>query len=108
MGAAAGRKESFSLSLFMEVNDLEVEEDLSTMARQLVVMTGQGWSRVDRDISHDAEFHDRPRATICWNMGPPNCALLVSLLYHQRFASRSSSLVHTRCRSACGAACRVQ
>ena len=30
--AAAGKKESVSLSLFVEVNDLEVEEELSTMA----------------------------------------------------------------------------
>ena len=29
---AAGKTESFSLSLFMEVNGLEVEEDLSAMA----------------------------------------------------------------------------
>ena len=30
--AAAGKKESVSLSLFMELNSQEVEEDLSTMA----------------------------------------------------------------------------
>ena len=30
--AAAGQTESLSLSLFMEVNDLEVEEDVSIMA----------------------------------------------------------------------------
>ena len=30
MAAAAGKKESVSLSLFWEVNDLEVEEELST------------------------------------------------------------------------------
>ena len=30
--AAAGKKESVSFSLFMEVNNLEVEEELSTMA----------------------------------------------------------------------------
>ena len=29
--AAAGKKESASLLLFMEVNNLEVEEELSTM-----------------------------------------------------------------------------
>ena len=34
MAAAAGKKESVSLSLFVEVNDLEVEEELSTMASQ--------------------------------------------------------------------------
>ena len=34
MAAAAGKKESVSLSLFLEVNDLEVEEELSTMATQ--------------------------------------------------------------------------
>ena len=32
MAAAAGKKDAVSLSLFMEVNDLEVEEDISTMA----------------------------------------------------------------------------
>ena len=32
MAAAAGKKESVSLSLFMDVTDLEVEEALSTMA----------------------------------------------------------------------------
>ena len=32
MAAAAGTKESVSLSLFMKVNNLKVEEDLSTMA----------------------------------------------------------------------------
>ena len=32
MAAAAGKKESVSLSLFMEVNILEIEEELSTMA----------------------------------------------------------------------------
>ena len=32
MAAAAGKKESVSLSLFMEVKSLEVEEELSTMA----------------------------------------------------------------------------
>ena len=32
MAAAAGKEESVSLSLFMEVNNLEVEEELSTMA----------------------------------------------------------------------------
>ena len=32
MAAAAGRKESVWLSLFLEVNDLEVEEELSTTA----------------------------------------------------------------------------
>ena len=31
MAAAAGEKESVSLSHFMEVNNLEVEEELSTM-----------------------------------------------------------------------------
>ena len=35
MAAAAGKKESVSLSLFMEVNNLEFEEDLSTMATLL-------------------------------------------------------------------------
>ena len=34
MVAAAAHKESVSLSVFMEVNDLEVEEDLSTLATQ--------------------------------------------------------------------------
>ena len=34
MAAAAGKKESVSLSLFMQVNDLEVEAELSTMATQ--------------------------------------------------------------------------
>ena len=34
MAAAAGKKESVSLALFLEVNDLEVEEELSTMATQ--------------------------------------------------------------------------
>ena len=33
MAAAAGRKESVSLSLVMEVNKLEVEEERSTMAK---------------------------------------------------------------------------
>ena len=32
MAAAAGKKESVSLSLFREVNKLEVEKELSTMA----------------------------------------------------------------------------
>ena len=32
MAAAAGKKEPVSLSLFMDVNNLEVEEELSTMA----------------------------------------------------------------------------
>ena len=32
MAAAASKKESVSLSLFMEVNELEVEEELSTIA----------------------------------------------------------------------------
>ena len=32
MAAAAGKKESASLSLSMEVNSLEVEEEISTMA----------------------------------------------------------------------------
>ena len=32
MTAAPGKKESLSLSLFMEVDNLEVEEDSSTMA----------------------------------------------------------------------------
>ena len=32
MAAAAGKTESVLSSLFIEVNDLEVEEDLSTMA----------------------------------------------------------------------------
>lgn len=32
MTAAAGKKESVSLSLILEVNNLEVEEELSTMA----------------------------------------------------------------------------
>ena len=32
MAAAAGKKESVSSSLFMNINDLKVEEDLSTMA----------------------------------------------------------------------------
>ena len=31
MAAAAGKNESVSLTLFMDVNDLEVEEDFSTM-----------------------------------------------------------------------------
>ena len=34
MAAAAGKKESVSLSLFLEVDDLEVEEELSTVATQ--------------------------------------------------------------------------
>ena len=33
--AAAGKKESVTLSLYMEVNNLEVEEELSTMSRLL-------------------------------------------------------------------------
>ena len=32
MTAAAGKKKSVSLSFFMEVNNLEVEEELSSMA----------------------------------------------------------------------------
>ena len=32
MAAAAGKKESVSLSVFMELSDLENEEELSTMA----------------------------------------------------------------------------
>ena len=32
MAAAAGKKESVSHSLFIEMNNLEVEEELSTMA----------------------------------------------------------------------------
>ena len=34
MAAAAGENESVSLSLFLEVNDLEVEEELFTMTTQ--------------------------------------------------------------------------
>ena len=36
MAAAAGKKESVSLPLFMEVNGLDVEEELSTMATLFV------------------------------------------------------------------------
>ena len=34
MTSAAGKNNSVSLSLFLEVNDLEVEEEFSTMATQ--------------------------------------------------------------------------
>ena len=39
--AAAGKKESVSLSLFMEVNNLEVQEELSTMATLAWVEAGE-------------------------------------------------------------------
>ena len=39
MAAAPGKKSSASLTLFMEVNDLEVEEELSTMATEGVCMS---------------------------------------------------------------------
>ena len=54
--------------------------------RQLVVMKGQGWCRFDHDVGHDAELHDRPRATICWDMGPDNLCFPGFLLYHQRIS----------------------
>ena len=34
MAAAAGKKDSVSLSLFLELNDFEVEDELSTLAIQ--------------------------------------------------------------------------
>ena len=40
MAAAADKKESVALSLFMEVNDLEVEEGLSTLATLLCAGEG--------------------------------------------------------------------
>ena len=47
--AAAGKKESLSLSLFVEVKNLEVEEELSTVAsllgRKVSGWDGEGGSR---------------------------------------------------------------
>ena len=48
MAAATGKKESVPLSLFMEVNDLVVEEDFSTM----VALWGR--RRVNGKIEHGA------------------------------------------------------
>ena len=47
MAAAAGKAESVSPSLFVEVNDLEVEEDLSTVATLF-------WKRVDGQMEKGA------------------------------------------------------
>ena len=49
MAAAAGKKESVSLSLFMEVNDFDVCEDLSTMASLF-----WGGKRVDEQMGKRA------------------------------------------------------
>ena len=43
MAAAACKKKSVSLSLFMEVNSLEVEEELSTMATLFCAKGVCGW-----------------------------------------------------------------
>ena len=48
MAAAAGKKESVSLSLFMEVYNLDVEEELSTMA------TGLGGRKLDGKMGNRA------------------------------------------------------
>ena len=49
MAVAASKKESVSLSLFMVVNDLEVEEELSTVATTLFCAQGVWMSRWRRD-----------------------------------------------------------
>ena len=51
MAAAAGKKSTTSLSLFMEVNGLEVEDEISTMATQYWaegVWTGK-WSHEQKE-----------------------------------------------------------
>ena len=52
MAAPAGKKSTTSLSLFMEVNGLEVEDEISTMATQYWaegVWTGK-WSHVQKEV----------------------------------------------------------
>ena len=59
--------------------------------RQTVVMTGQVWSRFDRDVGHDADHVDRSRASIllgrgskqfvlCWFLALPPAPLRLDLL----------------------------
>ena len=54
--AAAGKKESVSLSLFMEVNNLVVEEELSTMAT-LAWAEGSRMGRLSREQTEARRKH---------------------------------------------------
>ena len=47
-GSSRKKKESVSLSLFMEVNQLEVDEELSTMAT-LAWANGSGWENGEKN-----------------------------------------------------------
>ena len=55
--AEAGKKEGVTFSLFMEVNKLEVEEDLSTMAALFWVWKVFGWE----DGKDSSRSHGRSR-----------------------------------------------
>ena len=59
-GAAAGKKESVSLSLFVEVSDLEVEGELSTMAT-LAWAEGSGWEEGEKS----SRRLGRSRSSMC-------------------------------------------
>ena len=48
MAAAAGKEESVSLSSFLELNDFEVEEELSTLAMQAWGRRGLDWQMACR------------------------------------------------------------
>ena len=50
MAAAAGKKGTTSLSLFMEAYGLEVEEELSTLATQRRSLDGRMVSRTKRSV----------------------------------------------------------
>ena len=66
MAAAAGKKSSTSLSLFMEVHGLEVEDELSTMATQCWaegVWTGK-WSHEQKRSLDEANSRSSDVETV--------------------------------------------
>ena len=75
MAAAAGKNSTTSLFLFMEAHDLEVEEELSTMATQYWaegVWTGkwshelkEAWMRQIREVQTWKQVRGRAGAVMC-------------------------------------------
>ena len=86
MAAAAGKKSTISLSLFMEAYDLEVEEELSTMATQHWAegaWTGkwsceqkEAWMRQIREVLLWKQVRGPAGAVMCGRNGTHRCPVM--------------------------------